>query len=240
MATSLAGKFSCDTCGRAFRWKLALAGRKVKCPCGAVMICPMQDEPDSLYALAPIAAIPVAAVPAPALVYRDKQKDPSALDLHFPNRVMDLYAPLGLIAGSIVVWLIAVGLFASTQFPFTMVLRRIGLEMLIETSLMLVGVSFAAKWREISFCPFWSAILKLAAISLAPQAVMMLMILPLAFIPFGGLIVWLIGFGIYFALIGALFELDSSDTWFCVLVIFIVRMACLFVLAFSGLGRIWL
>ena len=62
MASTTAGKFSCDACGKSYSWKAALAGRRVKCKCGGVMTVPASDPaaveeslpPDfeDLYALA--------------------------------------------------------------------------------------------------------------------------------------------------------------------------------------------
>jgi multisubunit Na+/H+ antiporter MnhC subunit len=52
------GKFSCEGCGKSYRWKPELAGRKVKCKCGFIMTAPKEppvsDEPDldALYSLA--------------------------------------------------------------------------------------------------------------------------------------------------------------------------------------------
>jgi hypothetical protein len=39
---------------------------------------------------------------------------------------------------------------------------------------------------------------------------------------------WAGEFVLYFALLGALFDLDQGDTWYCVLVIFLVRVAVFF------------
>src|SRR4051794_31875728 len=57
MGAAVAGQFSCDACGKSYRWKPELAGRKAKCKCGAVMVCP-KDEPgkeqeEDLFELAP-------------------------------------------------------------------------------------------------------------------------------------------------------------------------------------------
>lgn len=49
--------------------------------------------------------------------------------------------------------------------------------------------------------------------------------MPLQFVPFGWLIVWVLVFCFYFALIGAFFDLDQSDTWYCVMIIFLIRLA---------------
>lgn len=54
------GKFSCEQCGKSYKWKLQLAGKKVKCKCGHIMAAPAEEpiagEPeidlDGLYELA--------------------------------------------------------------------------------------------------------------------------------------------------------------------------------------------
>jgi hypothetical protein len=64
METVDQGKFSCNQCGKTYKWKPDFAGRKVKCKCGYVMTAPKDppgapkpaesDEPDldALYSLA--------------------------------------------------------------------------------------------------------------------------------------------------------------------------------------------
>jgi hypothetical protein len=52
----------------------------------------------------------------------------------------------------------------------------------------------------------------------------------------GGLAGLGVQFVLYFALLGALFDLDESDTWYCVWVIFLVRLAVYFVTLWMG-GR---
>ena len=58
-AQAPAGFFACSTCGKNYRWKQELAGKKAKCKCGAVINCPAtipgdppQDD-DALFDLAP-------------------------------------------------------------------------------------------------------------------------------------------------------------------------------------------
>src|SRR5688500_8569735 len=54
------GKFACSACGKQYKWKPELAGRKVKCKCSHVMIVsktppaapPEADVNDALYDLA--------------------------------------------------------------------------------------------------------------------------------------------------------------------------------------------
>src|SRR5258706_9838109 len=40
MATASLTQFSCDSCGKTYRWKPELAGRRVKCKCGHAMSIP--------------------------------------------------------------------------------------------------------------------------------------------------------------------------------------------------------
>src|SRR5688500_6773473 len=52
-------KFACAACGREFRWKPELAGKKAKCKCGAVVAVPAQE---------PLALEPPPAEPVPIRV----------------------------------------------------------------------------------------------------------------------------------------------------------------------------
>jgi hypothetical protein len=80
MGSTTAGKFSCDGCGKSYTWKAELAGRRVKCKCGAVMTVPATDPaavddalpPDfeDLYALAE--GTPIAEAVTPPAFTRDK------------------------------------------------------------------------------------------------------------------------------------------------------------------------
>src|SRR5947207_5517475 len=68
MGAVVAGHYGCESCGKSYRWKPELAGRKAKCKCGAVLVCP-QTEPgaveDELFDLAPD---PTPAKPKPRAV----------------------------------------------------------------------------------------------------------------------------------------------------------------------------
>jgi hypothetical protein len=50
---------TCNGCGKKYKWKPQLAGKRVKCACGGIIAVPqaeVADEPDDLYALAEDAA----------------------------------------------------------------------------------------------------------------------------------------------------------------------------------------
>lgn len=104
----------------------------------------------------------------------------------------------------------------------------VGIQLLLGTILMLGAVFFVAKQRGFQVGPLGSAILKLLAISLAPAGLMSLLSPFFEFIPLGFIANLLIGFCLYFALIGLFFDLDQEDTWYCVMVIFLVNLAVSF------------
>ena len=107
--------------------------------------------------------------------------------------------------------------------------------MIAGTILMLAGIIPAARWRGVELGSFWTVVLKLAAITAAPSAVVRLVSPVLDVVPLGGLVGWIGEFVLYFALLGVLFDLDESDTWYCVCVIFLVRLAVYFAL----LAAVW-
>jgi hypothetical protein len=243
-------RFACDGCGKSYRWKPELAGRRVKCACGHVMPCPADDGDDEgLYDVADEptksavatrvqSAVAAPVIAAPTLAYRAPKEDTGGVDLYFPNKVIDLYAPLCIIAGSTVIEVIVALIRArggTRSVPFA--LGAVGAEMIFGTAVMLAGIFLAAKFRGISFGAFWTAVLKLAAISVGPSAAMALTAPILGIIPgFGGLLNWVLGFILYFALIGTFFDLDQSDTWYCVMVIFLVKVVLFFAIMFGIFG----
>lgn len=138
-----------------------------------------------------------------------------------PEAIKNLFMPLWLLAGGVVIEFAAAALRAQS-------IDHIAIDLLLGTVLMLVGIQIAARIRGIDLGTWRDRLLKLLAISIAPTAALTLCTPFLDHIPFG----WLIGligqFVFYFALLGALFDLDESDTWYCVWVIFLVHLAVYF------------
>jgi hypothetical protein len=251
MSEATPAEVECSGCHRRFRWKPELAGRAAKCPCGAVMRFP-QSPPleEELYSVAP-APLPSAqlatakpAAPAEAqpvksarrgrvLAYQGKS-DSDAVDAYFPEKIKDLYMPLVLLCAGILVQFVA-GWWAGARWGIgpSHAMTQVGVEMVLGTILMLAAIFIAAKRRGFTFGPFWGAVLKLSAVSIAPSALMTLLDIFLRIVPLGGLITWVLGFCFYFALIGAFFDLDQSDTWYCVCVIFLVKLMV-------ALGVLWM
>jgi hypothetical protein len=186
-------------------------------------------ERDDLYDLAPTtpaerASPSRAATPIP-LAYRGAPKAGSST---FDERKLkDFKLPLFLLCAGIVIEVVAAFLEVHT---FEKAMQEVGIVLVAGTVFMLTGIIPAARWRGIELGRFWTVVLKLAAITVAPGAVVRLAEPALNFIPFGWLMGWIGEFVLYFALLGVLFDLDESDTWYCVMVIFLVRLAVYFLL----------
>jgi hypothetical protein len=134
--------------------------------------------------------------------------------------------PLWLLAGGIVIEVIAA--FIRLRDP-QLALTHVGVNVVVGTLIMLVGMLLAARFRGIDLGSVPTAAFKLAAISVAPGAIMQLFYPVLLMIPLLGFILALVAhFCLYFALLGALFDLDQEDTWYCVCVIFLIRLAVYF------------
>jgi hypothetical protein len=238
---SAPGIFQCDNCQRRFRWKAELAGRKVKCPCGQILTtppCAPADEP--LYDLVdtsensadPIPnAQPSSANPtAHPLSYRSAPNVASP-DHNLPDKVRDVQAPLALLTAGIFIQCVSAllesrhGIVPTSAFA---ALAWVGLELMLNTIVMVPAVFIAARFRAIDFGRFPTALLKLAAIAIAPGAFGTFIYFFIQVVPFSGLIAAALTFVFYFTLIGFLFDLDQSDTWYCVCVIFILNLAIYF------------
>jgi hypothetical protein len=204
------------------------------------MKCPEnQASEDGLYDLAEDGRAPVkpkptpvdtTVPPAPTLAYQTpKRADPRTQDRGVdPDLLKKYYAPLWLLGGGLVIEFVSEYFRHAGNLQGAMIDISVGL--FAGTILMLVGVMIAAKLRHIDIGSFGSAALRLAAISVAPGALVTLLE-PLAHvICFGWVLLLGIEFVLYFALIGALFDLDESDTWYFVITIFILNLGVFAVL----------
>jgi hypothetical protein len=166
------------------------------------------------------------AAPAPATIPLSYQTAPKTAPQADPQTITNLYAPLWLLGGGVAVQVVMAFLM---QRDLAAALMYVAVVLFAGTATMLVGVLLAARWRQIDLGSFGPAVLKLAAISVAPGAAVAIMSLALRFIPvLGALAGLIIEFVLYFAMLGALFDLEDSDTWYCVCVIFLVRLAIYF------------
>jgi hypothetical protein len=193
------------------------------------------SDPDDLYDLAPAEERPATTSPPPVarapLQYQTPRVAAETPDQPFPDKVIDLYLPLALVAGGVGIEVVA-ALIRGARSPlgFEPQLARIAVKLLLGTATMLVGVLIAVRFRGIELGRFWTAVLKLAGVAIAPGAVVTVLSPALGFIPLGFLIGFIVQFVLYFALLGTLFKLDESDTWYVVCVIFLIDLGVYFTL----------
>jgi hypothetical protein len=258
------GTFECLGCGQRFRWKEELAGRAVKCPCGKLVAVPMREPAEDVYDFAegeqpkPVGtriAVPMAQVAAPAVAsgaggaldYAKRSNSP-VMDAYFPDRVKDLQAPVAFLLGGVVIEFVA-GWFTARQAAAAggvvagarvmgFAMANVGTGMVFSTLIMLAAMGIASKCRNLSFGKFWTAVLKLSAISIGSTGVYTAANFFLGKIPFGFLLSWGVMFCMYFAMLGFFFDLDQEDTWYCVWVIFAVKVCVALAVFFFALGRL--
>lgn len=220
--------FSCASCGATYKWSQEKAGKSARCKCGATITVPSEAPgEEELYDIAPPPApTPVMAIPVaqsrPAIGYESKTVRQAETDV---DTLKQFTIPVALLGAGVLVEVLA-GLLGKASMNRAML--SLGTSMAIQTTVMTAGVLLAAWLRGIELGSFKTAILRLAAISVAAPAAMTLLLLPLKFIPFGVLIAWLASFCFYFALLGLLFDLDQEDTWWLVMVIFLLKLGLFF------------
>jgi hypothetical protein len=170
--------------------------------------------------------------PAPpkiALAYRaPKDESPSQSD---PETLKNLHMPMWLLGGGVAIEVVAALL--AQRGGIVAALATVAAQLIVGTVFMLIGILWAVKFRGIALGPFWIAVFKIAAISVAPAAPVAIFTPFLNHLPLGGLIGLAAEFVLCFALLGVLFDLDQSDTWYCVCVIFIAHLAVYFSLEWA-------
>jgi hypothetical protein len=199
----------------------------------------MSEADDEIFELAPqpqaavdatppvdVPAQPVAPIAAPAttLAYANLSEAADE-DRYLAERVIDLYLPMWTITAGVV---IEVALAALRGRESLASLRAemvsVGLTLLLGTAVVVSGMFIAARLGRINLGSFWTAAFKLAAASIGAAAGATLIRAGLCPIPIAGLFAITTQFLICFALIGALFNLDHVQTWYCVIVIFLVNL----------------
>jgi hypothetical protein len=176
-------KFSCESCGKSYTWKSAIAGKRAKCACGAVMLVPQSDpipEDDplltmgqpwkktSLAAVMPANVAQVQVVTPAALGYgrgRRSEHEKQLRSDKLYDGPRDIYVPVGLLVAGFIGMVLWALLAVETDFRMSViVLMASALSTAIKT-IVLVGVGYALAARVgVSFGTFWSALLKFGAI----------------------------------------------------------------------------
>ena len=200
------------------------------------MTDPAHDEGvyDFAEELPPKKAVKPLRLEAPAtpgvLPYRAFKEDkPKPADT---ETIKDVYLPLGLLAGGVLVETLAAAIWSH---HVASALAEMTVDLTLGTGVMLGAMMLAAKLRNINLGKIGVAAYKLAAISIAPAALVEFLAPIARYIPLGGILGLVLEFVLFFALLGALFDLDESDTWYCVWTIFLTRVG-IYVLLRSMFG----
>jgi hypothetical protein len=167
------------------------------------------------------------------LDYRRESK-PDAADFD-AEKLKTLTAPLWIFTCGISVEAIVTLLHARTDPQ--MALMHLFLDVGLGALLMMAGVLIAAKFRRIDFGSLGTTVLRLAAVAVAPDAVNDILSPIVSLIPFAGLGLLAVDFVLYFALLGMFFDLDESDTWYCVCIIFVINVAVYFAMTYLLKGK---
>jgi hypothetical protein len=198
-------QFDCQHCGKRYAWTREIAGRRLHCACGQTLVVPQ--------------------APA-ALGYRQQDAVQPGESHYFADPVKDLWMPLAFVAIGTVIE-IALGFFGRRGGVEGALAggHYVGVKLVVNTIAMLIAILILGKLRGISFGPMPTALLKLCGISIGPGAIGTLVGVMFSWMPLGIVLGWIAGFVLYFAAIGALFDLDQEDTWWCVVTIFVVKIA---------------
>ncbi|HEY8666844.1 MAG TPA: hypothetical protein VIL86_09275, partial [Tepidisphaeraceae bacterium] len=207
MATNFTGAdvtfFTCDLCGARLEWTEELAGQAVRCGCGALTRCPanrpaVPPREATGGSLQDAGTIPQAHVRPTGLKldYRSSATKAAA----DPQTLKDLYMPLWLLGGGIVIEIASALLIHRSSLRDACM--RIAIQLVVGTVMMLAAILIAARLRGINLGSFWNAAFKLSAISVAPAAAVALAEPVLMIIPFGWLLGWIAEFVLFFALLG--------------------------------------
>ena len=164
-------------------------------------------------------ALPPQGSPA-VLPYRSPKDERATLT--DTEQIKNVRLPLALLGGGIFIELLAALIWRGRIGP---ALVSMMLDLTVGTGMMLGALWVAAKVRGIDLGKPGVAAYKLAAVSIAPAAAMEFITPLLRFIPMGWILSSIIEFVLFFALLGALFDLDESDTWYCVCIMFVTRVA---------------
>ena len=225
-------QFQCDACGRRFYWKPKLAGRQFRCACGEMVQCPQNESEAKLtYDLAPEPeppSVPVAQLaPSESTIQYATPSTPPAESKE--QLMINYYGPLALLCGGVVVEILTSLL---RYHSLVMAANFVGLQLLGGVISMLIVLLLAVKFRGILLGPIWITVLKLAAISIGPPAAVDLVAPFLNLCGLGVVLGYIAEFMLFFAFLRAFFELNESDTWYCVAILFVINVGFSILLRF--------
>lgn len=286
MANDAEGSIACTVCDRKYRWKPQLAGRKMKCKCGQVIVMPIQpDDIDYMFAMAKTENSPTrqtsncpscgtrlksgaalciscghnlktgdvvqTAINAPAFgaaasapmeepvggIYANAMASrKKALGFHSTNdpateRRKHVYIPLGMAVVSFIILCVSSTFLGDTLISSV---TEQGISLAVMIPILLLGLFTGAKFLDIGYGPLNTALLKLAAILLVPDACFILIFVlfgssgmlfgSFAVMLVGGVLGWAMSIIVYYFLISYLFDLDPNDTFKTVIALFLTKL----------------
>jgi hypothetical protein len=237
-----AERFSCEACGKTYRWKEELAGRRVKCKCGHVMTAPQTPPtpPDDLYEMAPEPEKPrpmrpaTMAAPAAAASLRPA-KSSSVLQYRTPPKadrntaavieaqpIKNLYAPIALVViGTIIEFALVMAGTQNRLIGFAAAAMIVGVLMVLNVTTMLIGILIAAKIGDMGFGHPLHALLKLSAIAISVPAIYDLF----SYITHVSYVGWVLSLIAYWTLFMWLFSLEWTEARIVVIIIWVLNIA---------------
>jgi hypothetical protein len=152
----------------------------------------------------------------------------------------DVYLPTGLIVGSFAAyfaWLLIHGNANSTDSLAIYGLIMIAL-FAVKTVCMIGGAFVVASLASVSFGPFWTAILKLAAVAIAPDVLATIMEEAIA-VPGASLIAAGASLLFYWFLVSLLFRMDAGEAWTVVVLFGFLRWILDFAITMFLVGMLF-
>jgi len=205
------GLFQCPNCGEQRVWLERLAGQRVRCSCGAMVVVPA--EPGGVVAIAGVAKVPPAgrggAIPYASAKAGDEKPASPYAHLLWPA----VFAAAGLVL-MIVYYAVAMPL----SFPMAMLAMCIRLA--IDFVMLFAGCLLAMKLLDMSLGEPVEAIIKLLGVALLPAAVESLIG---QFVPGGFLLGWSISIGLYGALLMWFFGLNGKEVLTLTTIVWLVQ-----------------
>jgi hypothetical protein len=248
--------FACPHCGKRRTWKPEYSAKRVKCSCGGVFVAPSKPDAveENLYDMAPepagprpavaVSAPPVSPTAKPVVAYRSAPTKAATRpgrveldDIWEGDKFRNLYFPSALILGSTLFnILVHAYFFKSASVGIRAASIKMGIELLIEIPVMLLGCLLAVKLLDAAFGPVGPAILKLSSIALAPDALMVLIILAGFWLGMGGgvssvivggllgiVIGWALSLALYFWLFTYYFDMTVGEAYRLIIIIWLIR-----------------
>ena len=181
-----------------------------------------------------VAVLPYRSAPTQRERNRERERMGSIHDLK-----RDVYIPTGLIVGSFLAyfaWLLIHGNANSTGS-----LAIYGLIMIVmfavKTVFMIVAAFVVASVASVSFGPFWTAVLKLAAVAIAPDIFATILEEAIG-VPGAWMIASALALAFYWILISQLFNMDAGEAWIVVVLFGFLRWVLTFVIGMMLMGML--